>query len=125
MSGGYFDYAGYHLEDILCKLENMVSNYLDLKKDSELDSQTIWNSIRDYLEENDSEFNKLFLDNMLKFYKSTLDAMIYERRFDWYLSGDDAEDSFKRRLFEDNEQASIRLKNFKNNLNKAKKYLLK
>ena len=82
MSGGYFEYQQYHIQDIIEKLEETkvkIENdeeYYQYDKKEEL-LQEISNGI-DYL-------------NL---------AQIYTQRLDWLFSGDDGEDNFFKRLEE-------------------------
>ena len=83
MSGGYFEYQQYHLQDIVEKLEETKvkiesdEEYYEYDRKQEL-LQEISNGL-DYL-------------NL---------AGIYTQRLDWLFSGDDGEDSFFRRLEEE------------------------
>ena len=83
MSGGYFEYQQYHIQDIIEKLEETKvkvesdEEYYQYDRKQEL-IQEISNGL-DYL---------------------TL-AGIYTQRLDWLFSGDDGEDSFFERLEEE------------------------
>lgn len=78
MSGGYFGYKNYSLDEIADKLEDVINN------------RTEWH---DY----SSETFNVFCN--------TLDALrtasISLRRIDWLLSGDDSENTFHERLKSD------------------------
>lgn len=86
MSGGYFEYQQYHIQDIIDKLEETkvkIGNdeeYHQYDRKEEL-LQEISNGI-DYL-------------NL---------AQIYTQRLDWLFSGDDGEDNFFERLEEELEK---------------------
>lgn len=74
MSGGYFDYGQTHMLNIISELEDSIDT-------------------REYRED------------VLKIMKDGVDSLkkayIYARRLDWYLSGDDNEDSLIERLKRD------------------------
>ena len=86
ISGGYFEYKQYHIQDIIEKLEETkvkIENdeeYYEYARKQEL-LQQISNGL-DYL-------------NL---------AGIYTQRLDWLFSGDDGEDSFFERLGEELEK---------------------
>jgi hypothetical protein len=76
MSGGHFDYQQYRIEDIATSIEK-------------------------YLDENE---HKLAIETVNRFREGVdllRKAAIYAQRIDWFVSGDDGEESFHRRLRED------------------------
>ena len=80
MSGGYFEYQQYHIQDIVGKLEETKVKI-----------------------ENDEEFYQYDRkEELLREISNGLDylnlAGIYTKRLDWLFSGDDGEDSFFERL---------------------------
>ena len=77
MSGGYFDYDQLRIKDIIVEIESIL---LD-DSDYNMKEETI------------QEFKK-GLDYLYK-------AYIYTQRIDWFLSGDDSEETFHERLRED------------------------
>ncbi len=77
MSGGYFDYDQLRIKDIIVEIESIL---LD-DSDYNMKEETI------------QEFKK-GLDYLYK-------AYIYTQRIDWFLSGDDSEETFHERLKED------------------------
>jgi hypothetical protein len=80
MSGGHFDYEQFHITEIADTIE------YEIKRNSEKDCGC-------FSEHTLSEF-RVAVSLLRK-------AAIYTQRIDWLLSGDDAEDSFHRRLKED------------------------
>ncbi len=74
MSGGYFDYDQYKINDIAVEVKKLIEN-------NEYNAKTI------------AEF-KTGLRYLEK-------ASIYAQRIDWLVSGDDGEESFHRRLSAD------------------------
>ena len=83
MSGGYFEYQQYHLQDIVDKLREIKVKI-----------------------ENDEEFYQYDRkEELLREISNGLDylnlAGIYTQRLDWLFSGDDGEDSFFERLGEE------------------------
>jgi hypothetical protein len=75
MSGGHFDYQQHRIRDI-------------------------YESIEEYILKNKYEYS----EETIKEFKQAVDvlkvAYIYAHRIDWLLSGDDGEESFRRRLKE-------------------------
>ena len=77
MSGGYFDHSQYRIKDIIIDIESIL---LD-DSDYNMKEETI------------QEFKK----GLEYLYK----AYVYTQRIDWFLSGDDSEETFHERLKED------------------------
>lgn len=83
MSGGYFDYNQYRINDIIDTLEDVIGNYGT---------------------EHTGCCGELSEDTYQKFQVALqyLElASIYTQRIDWLLSGDDSEESFNERLQDD------------------------
>ena len=83
MSGGYFEYQQYHIQDIIEKLEETKVKI-----------------------ENDEEYHQYDRkEELLREISNGIDylnlAQIYTQRLDWLFSGDDGEDSFFERLEEE------------------------
>jgi hypothetical protein len=76
MSGGHFDYKQYRIEDIATSIEEYLDEY-----EHTLAIETV------------NKF-KEGIDLLRK-------AAVYAQRIDWFISGDDGEESFHRRLRED------------------------
>lgn len=91
MSGGYFDYIQSRLT---WDVEELLRDLLNPAKDSECLS---FEDCEDpYSEEDRREFrNALY---------HTKKAAIYLQRVDWYVSGDDGQESFHERLKEELEE---------------------
>lgn len=83
MSGGHFDYIQYNLSEVEDELENLLKNEGD----------------------GDDGYYEPFSEDVLKIieetYRLTKLARIYIHRLDWYLSGDDGQESLISRLKED------------------------
>ena len=88
MSGGYFDYDQYRINDIAAQVEQLIRN----NDEEELND---WGDPigRHYSKETIEEFSIGLLYLRL--------ASVYAQRIDWLLSGDDGEESFHKRLEED------------------------
>ena len=108
MSGGYFDYDQYHINDIADSIETYIYG-------QSLEEEDI-NYIKNYLlDDEEKEYvikNKHTLPNSYKYSKETIKefkkglailkkAYVYAQRIDWLLSADDGEESFHRKLKED------------------------
>ena len=94
MSGGFFEYKDYVLDDIADRVIgiNAEVNGLGLDNRTGEDDFSYYNLIEDK-----ETFNKV-CRNAIAHLKL---AKVYVHRLDWMLSGDDSEDSFKQRLKED------------------------
>ena len=84
MSGGMFEYNQYRINDMIDEIEKEMQNPSDYVEDKELFILTCKEAI-----------------------KSLKIAFIFAHRLDWFLSGDDGEDSFYQRLKEDLEKETI------------------
>ena len=81
MSGGMFEYDQYRINDMIDKIEKEMQNPSDYVEDKEL-----------------------FIITCKEAIKSLKIAFVFAHRIDWFLSGDDGEDSFYKRLREDLEK---------------------
>ena len=123
MSGGYYEYAQYHINDIANAIEEYINGY-------SLDEEDINDYIKSrWLEDKEKEYirkNKHTKPNPFDYNKETIKelkkglailrkAYIYAQRIDWLLSGDDGEESFHKRLKEE----LGNLKNKKNEFSKT------
>lgn len=88
MSGGYFDYKQYYLDDIASKIEKAMQN-----ENSENIDEWGYHTSNGFSKETMNEFKTAI--RLVKL------AEIYTQRIDWLLCGDDGEDSFHERLAED------------------------
>lgn len=82
MSGGHFDYTQYRIEEIADSVEELISRR----------GEEYYN----WADETEAELYKGLA--LLR------RAYIYAQRIDWYISGDDGEDTFHERLKEDLEK---------------------
>ena len=83
MSGGYFDYQQYRLEDIADEIRNLIT----------LNENPTMNKEEKYSAETIAKF--LEADKTLRL------AAIMAHRIDWLVSGDDGEESFHERWDEE------------------------
>ena len=94
MSGGHFDYNQHRIEDIKEGFERIISR-LDkpITNNHYYDEES---SLSEYVE------NKEKFKEQLELGISILElAKIYTQRVDWFISGDDGEETFYERLEED------------------------
>ena len=89
MSGGYFNYKQYHIQDIIEDLELLI----ETNDSDEVDAEYGDPVGRHYLDKTIAEFR-----TGLEYLKK---ARIYAQRIDWLVSCDDGEESFHSRLAED------------------------
>jgi hypothetical protein len=101
MSGGHFDYTQYRIEDIADSIQEEIDRSGKPLTEEEIKDTSYWGlSLQthhyEYPQDIILEFKKGV--NLLRM------AQIYAQRIDWLLSGDDGEDSFRKRLKEDLEK---------------------
>jgi len=100
MSGGHFEYdqykIGYIADEIQAKLNNMGK---EIPKD-EIMASPDW-----YEQYPEEKFFTTYPEEVVKEFKNAIRnlriAEIYAHRVDWFLSGDDDEEDFIKRLKED------------------------
>jgi hypothetical protein len=100
MSGGHFNYDQFRIGDIADEIQEELDNQGKKKEGEDL-----WGT-RDYYEKYPEEkFYPVHPDDVQQKFKEAVRALrmakIYTHRIDWYLSGDDGEESFIKRLAED------------------------
>ena len=101
MSGGYFSYEQYRINDICDGIEREVVKSGKPIPEKEWDYYD-----RQYYKEHPEEaVNYAYPDPVLRRFEEAVYALkkaaIYAQRVDWLLSGDDGEESFERRLQEE------------------------
>ena len=100
MSGGYFDYDQYRINDIANSIERKLNRQGKEKPKDELYGD------EEYFERYPDEkyydtYPKIVQEKMREAVKQLKIAAGYAQRVDWFLSGDDGEESFIERLAED------------------------
>lgn len=103
MSGGHFEYnqykIGYIADEIQAELDNMGKEI----PESELMASPDWH--QQYTEK---KFYPIYPDEIVKEFKNAIKSLriaeIHAHRVDWFLSGDDGEEHFIKRLKEDLEE---------------------
>ena len=99
MSGGYFDYTQYQIDDIAEKLEHIITGAIE-RKDSPSEDYSCEHGLswaKSFLAECSPETLQEFKNGLL----TLKQAAVYAQRIDWLLSGDDGEISFHQRLKKD------------------------
>ena len=94
MSGGAFEYKQYKIQDLIEDMENLL-----VRLDKEPIDSFECNSLKNYIDDKDS-FKKIVQKNIDLLKKSYL----YTQRIDWFISGDDGEETFYERLEEEIEK---------------------
>ena len=87
MSGGHFDYKQYEIENIADEIGQII-----LDNDSE--EKDDWGDKGHHYSAETIEQFKIAIEHLRK-------AKVYLHRIDWLISGDNDENSFHERLFED------------------------
>lgn len=103
MSGGYFDYKQYQINDLIDEMEHIVQNCdmepaLDKNGYNTCDN----NSLKPYVKDTER-----FKKEVIKVKKYLELSKIYVQRIDWFLSGDDGEDTFYKRLDDEMKERDI------------------
>ena len=92
MSGGHFDYNQYYIDDIIHGIQLELDRQGKLKPKDE-----IW--------ENDNAQYIIYHKDIQKEFKKAIKilkkAFVYAQRIDYFLSGDDSEESFYKGLLEE------------------------
>ena len=91
MSGGTFEYKQYHIEQLIEDMELLLE-----RVDKEPTDSFECDSLKNYIDDKES-FKKIVEKNIDLLRKS----YIYTQRLDWFISGDDGEETFYERLEED------------------------
>ena len=94
MSGGAFDYYQYHIGEIA----DTIQSKLD-RMGEEIPREERWN------DDPENKFYKKYSEETIKEFNEAIKilriATIYAQRIDYFLSGDDGEETFHRRLNEE------------------------
>lgn len=101
MSGGAFDYNQHKIRDIREHIQQELDKQGKEKSKDDLRYYDI-----EYFEKYPEErFEYVYREDVQQIFKEGIEilkkAEIYAQRIDWYLSGDDGEDSFVSRLKSD------------------------
>jgi len=100
MSGGHFDHKQYWINDIADTIERELNRQGKEKPKDELYFNKLY-----YEEYPEEKFYQIYSDivqeKMREAVKQLRIAAIYAQRIDWFLSGDDSEESFIERLDEE------------------------
>ena len=106
MSGGHFDYNQYKIDEIADSIERALNNQGKEKPKDELYGNLDY--YKDYPEEKYYyTYPEIVQEKMREAVKQLRIAAVYAQRVDWFLSGDDGEESFIRRLQEDLDSLTI------------------
>jgi len=96
MSGGCFDYVQYRINDIVHKIEEIISkNNLEIAEEDKPKDE--WG----FYEESYYEYPPHIIEEFKNAVRYLKIAQVYAQRVDWLISGDDGEESFITRLAED------------------------
>ena len=88
MSGGSFDYKEWHIENIADDIQHILE-----RQGKEIPEDERWGSLETY-ETYSEEVQKIMKDGVDFLRK----AYIYSKRIDYFLAGDDGEESLVKRL---------------------------
>lgn len=104
MSGGAFDYNQYKIGDIADDIEKVIERNGREKTKEELKAED-WHQPDWYEKYPEDKFYPEYPDEIIEEFKRAVHilrtAQIYAHRVDWFLSGDDGDENFLKRLKED------------------------
>ena len=98
MSGGAFDYNQYRIRQIWEDIQEQLD-----KQGKEKSKEDLKYYDKEYFEKYPEEkYNETYSEEVQQIFKEAIEVLkkaeIYTQRIDWYLSGDDGEDSLVSRL---------------------------
>lgn len=100
MSGGHFDHDQYRIQLIIESIEKELSKQGKLKNKEDL-----WMHKEYYDEHPEEKYYYTYPEDIQQIFKDGIlvlkKAYIYAQRIDWFLSGDDGDDSLRERLAEE------------------------
>ena len=100
MSGGHFDYKQYNIRNIADEISEALE-----RQGKERHKRDMYGSIDYYNDNPEEKFYETYSPEVQSRMKDAVSvirkAYVYVNRIDWYLSGDDGEDSFLSRLDEE------------------------
>lgn len=106
MSGGYFDYKQYEINNIADSIEHELNIQGKLKPKNELYYDKEY-----YIKYPEEKFYytypEIIQEKMREAIKQLRIAAVYAHRIDWFLSGDDGNESFIKRLKTDLDNLEI------------------
>lgn len=107
MSGGTWDYLQFKFTEVIEDLKSLINKNGKMKTREEMKSETRYDP--DWYEKYpEDKFHTKYSEEILERVKEALEyielAQIYMQRLDWFLAGDDGEESFKSRLTEELKQ---------------------
>ena len=101
MSGGHFEYNQRRIRDI----HEQIQEELDQQGREEPIEDAKWYSEEYFNRHQEERFKIVYREDIQKIFKEGIEALkiaeIYAQRIDWFLSGDDGEESLISRLKED------------------------
>jgi hypothetical protein len=104
MSGGFFEYKQWQIDDMADDVEKLIEKNGRKKTDQELKDAS-WYDPEWYEKYPEDLYHHRYPDEVIEKFKEGLNylriAAIYAQRIDWLVSGDDGEDSFLKRLKND------------------------
>jgi hypothetical protein len=114
MSGGHFDYAQHRIRDIAESVLELIEKNGNKKEQDKYE-------YLQYGDEYHYEYPEDIIDYFKEAYKALRIAEVYAQRIDWLVSGDDGEDSFRRRIVIDFDDLSQDIKRVLKKLKKENK----
>jgi hypothetical protein len=114
MSGGTFDYQQYRIRDIANRVEHEIAISGKPKTEQELKEDYPWKDESYFEKYPEDKFHYAYPEEIIaefkKGYELLRKAEIYAQRMDWYLAGDDGNETFLQRLKEELDVLEYELK---------------
>jgi len=102
MSGGTFNYQQYRIREIADSVEEEIAKSGKPKTERELKEDYPWRDEEYFEKYPEDKFHYAYPDEIIaefkKGYELLRKAEIYAQRIDWYLAGDDGNETFLERL---------------------------
>jgi len=100
MSGGHFDYKQYRINEIIDDIEFQLN-----RQGKEIPNDELYGNNEYYEKYPEEKFYITYPEEIQEKMKDAIKALkiafVYAQRVDWFLSGDDGEENFIKRLLED------------------------
>jgi len=100
MSGGRFDYKQFYITEIADNIEGIL-----IEQGKEIPRSELWGDKEYYEKYPEEKFHYTYPEHIQEKFKEAVKVLriahVYAQRIDWYLSGDDGDENFIRRLSEE------------------------
>ena len=100
MSGGHFNYKQFYITEIADRIEEELNN-----QGKEISIGELWGDKEYYEKYPEEKFYITYPEHIQEKFREAIKTLriahVYAQRIDWFLSGDDGEENFIKRLSEE------------------------